>query len=719
MAQQFGVYGPAHPWLGELGYRLSLPLVRAMATARHLYAANSPLARERRESMRHKLARGEPVYLLGLGPGGHNAGAALVEVTRAGGIRLLRNNEEERFTGIKHYADYPALSVDELRCQLDALGLSPADIHAGLAGWDYVALVANSIRLLAEELPGSLYLAKPQPRETFLTDYRVIFEAFSAPRRLGQQLGLGRALPLINLRHHDNHACFAWAVSPFARSDTPVMVAIVDGSGDDGAISLYLARAGRLKLVYNNRSMFDSLGTLYTMLSATQGGWTPLSSEGRYMGASAWGDGSRLTNPYYRPLRQLLYFGPNGQIFLNRALANWHRGGYAKPYTPALTQILGPPILPAQMWNPDRLLKLDDARHLTPATRERLDKAAAVQLLLEDALFHLIDHFIRATGSHQLVFAGGTALNCLANMRLLEQFDESYYRRALNRPATRLHLWAPPVAGDAGAPAGAAFHFALTAGAQPGPPLAHAFYCGRPPTRAAILAALHAEPEIACEPLDGISAPEVADLLAWLVAQNGIVGLFQGVAETGPRALGHRSILANPCRADTLRHLNERVKFREPFRPLAPMLTLQAAHLWFELSPGAAPADYNAYNYMALTARAKPQAHRVIPAVIHKDGTGRLQIVRPEIDPFSHAYLKALGRRIGVEVSVNTSLNVGGPIAQTPAQALVALKRARALTGLLLIADTGESFLAWHNSCQPPKDGGRQLRQWLSAWRSG
>lgn len=75
-----------------------------------------------------------------------------------------------------------------------------------------------------------------------------------------------------------------------------------------------------------------------------------------------------------------------------------------------------------------------------------------------------------------------------------------------------------------------------------------------------------------------------------------------------------------------------------------------------------------------------------------------------------------MGRRIGVEVSVNTSLNVGGPIAQTPAQALVALKRARALTGLLLIADTGESFLAWHNSCQPPKDGGRQ---WLPAWRSG
>ena len=116
---------------------------------------------------------------------------------------------------------------------------------------------------------------------------------------------------------------------------------------------------------------------------------------------------------------------------------------------------------------------------------------------------------------------------------------------------------------------------------------------------------------------------------------------------------------------------------------------------------------------MVLTARARPEARAIIPAVIHKDGTGRLQIVRPETDPFTYAYLKALGRRIGVEVSVNTSFNVGGPIVQTPAQALAALKRSKGLTGAMLLGDSGQAFLVWHNIDRPPKDSGRQLQKLL------
>jgi carbamoyltransferase len=175
-----------------------------------------------------------------------------------------------------------------------------------------------------------------------------------------------------------------------------------------------------------------------------------------------------------------------------------------------------------------------------------------------------------------------------------------------------------------------------------------------------------------------------------------VVGLFQGQAETGPRALGHRSILANPCNRRTLETINLRVKFREPIRPLAPMATLAAARRFFELSAGAADDQYNAYRYMVLAARARPDAYSKIPAVVHRDGTGRVQIVREEDDPFTYAYLQAMGRRLGVEVSVNTSLNVGSPIVQTPSQALGALKRAKALSGLVLIADDGQTWFAWH-----------------------
>ncbi len=259
-------------------------------------------------------------------------------------------------------------------------------------------------------------------------------------------------------------------------------------------------------------------------------------------------------------------------------------------------------------------------------------------------------------------------------------------------------MWVPPIPGDAGTPVGAAYHFALRHGAKPGRPLQHAFYCGRPPTTAQIYKTLQQAPDIAFERQGNISSPNerarIADGLAKIIARGGIVGLFQGAAETGPRALGHRSILANPCQANTRQHLNERVKYRELIRPLAPMLTLAAAHRWFELSPGLAADNYNAYNYMVLTAQAKPEAYHHIPAVIHHDGTGRLQIVRPKIDPFSYAYLKALGRHIGVEVSVNTSLNAGSPIVQTPQQALDILRRTKGLCGLLLIGDDGEAFWA-------------------------
>jgi len=147
------------------------------------------------------------------------------------------------------------------------------------------------------------------------------------------------------------------------------------------------------------------------------------------------------------------------------------------------------------------------------------------------------------------------------------------------------------------------------------------------------------------------------------------------------------------------------------------MTTLEAAKRWFELSPGASDADYNAYNYMVLTCRAKPEARETIPAVVHFDGTSRVQIVREHLDPFIYAYLKAMGRRVGVEVSVNTSLNVGAPIAQTPGQALETLKKSKGMHGLFMIADSGDVYVAWHDLERCPKDGGKALRRWIDEWR--
>ncbi len=677
---------------------MALPLLERRIARWGLIGFNSERARSQLAQLERAIDEGREAYVLGLGIGTHNSGAALVRVSPHGVVELLCNEEEERYTAVKHCSAYPEHSIEAVRRRMDELGLEAADLAACVSSWDYAkAMITGGVRPILEEAP---VRTKPlrEPADG-LFDEDIVELLKTSADRLAEQLGGEARMPIIGIRHHDCHAYFSYAVSPFASEGAPTMVAVLDGSGDDASTSLYEARDGRLTLLATQGgNPFDSLGTLYGILSSTLGGWPILSSEGRCMGAAAWGDGNRLTNRYYRRLRQVVHFGPGGEVCLNRALANWTRGGFVEPYGDELVEILGEPIPAEQMWHPDAVLNVEDVRH-PELTRDRLDKAAALQMVFEDALVHIVDHLIRHTGSNRLVLTGGTALNCVANMRLLDCFDERWYEHQLGRGDTLLHLWVPPVPGDAGTPAGAAYAFAMRAGARPGSSLRHAFFCGSAASASSVEAAIGAEPTLGSMRLGNCSNPEgtalVADLLAQTLADDCIVGLYQGASETGPRALGHRSILANPCNPDTRQLLNERVKHRELIRPLAPMLTRAAAERFFHLHPGAADDDYNAYSYMVLTARARPEAHELIPAVIHRDGTGRLQIVRPDVDPFCHQFLLAMGRRVGVEASVNTSLNVGAPIAHTPEQAVTTLKRARGMDGLLMIDDEQFATLVW------------------------
>src|SRR5258708_34942479 len=200
------------------------------------------------------------------------------------------------------------------------------------------------------------------------------------------------------------------------------------------------------------------------------------------------------------------------------------------------------------MWNPDTTLRVEDIRHKVD-TQERLDKAAATQMVFEDALIHIIDHLIRLTGSDQLVLTGGTALNAVGSMRLLEHFDETYYQRQFGRRA-RLHLWVPPTPNDAGVAMGAAFMGAYLAGSGVGEPLEHAFYCGAAPSDAAIRAAFAAATDVDWAPIGNVATAAgrdaVADLMAFVTAQDGIIALYQGAAETEPPPLAPPPIPPNP-----------------------------------------------------------------------------------------------------------------------------------------------------------------------------
>ena len=303
-----------------------------------------------------------------------------------------------------------------------------------------------------------------------------------------------------------------------------------------------------------------------------------------------------------------------------------------------------------------------------------------------------------STGASRLVLTGGVALNAVGNMRLLEHFDEAWFSKAQQRNA-RLHLWVPPTPGDPGVTIGAAWLFAHLAGAPRGAPMTHAFYCGSPPSHEDIAAALEAR-DIASTRIGDISTADgrdaVADLMAFMVAQNGVIALYQGAAETGPRALGHRSILANPCDAKARELLNERVKYREAIRPLAPMATLEAAQAIFRaarrrLRRRLQRLQLHGADGAIETARARKNSggdscrrHRADPDRARGRRSPHLRLSEGARPPH---------RRRDIRQHL---LQCRRSHRADARQAIDTLRRSRGLDVVLLVADDGAVTAAWH-----------------------
>ena len=207
--------GARHKRLGEAGFHLAKWLATQTMAHAGFHRLGSGFAQERIDAAREKLKRGETIYLAGIGlPGTHNSGVALVEVTQAHGPRLILNNEEERFSGNKHTTEYPAKSIEAMLAALHGMGRDAGDIHAWLTSWDYPALAGTLFRAMMEEAPQSLRLAGLPDAAAF--DRRRLDQMTRTPKILARRLGLSARLPLICLPHHDNHAWFSYAASPFA-----------------------------------------------------------------------------------------------------------------------------------------------------------------------------------------------------------------------------------------------------------------------------------------------------------------------------------------------------------------------------------------------------------------------------------------------------------------------------------------------------------------------
>jgi carbamoyltransferase len=278
----FGRWGPRRPRLALWGGRAA----RSVATrflARHaLHSLDSEFGRSRLAALEQTIRAGREAYVLGFSTGTHNSGAALVQVSECGSVELVCNEEEERYTAVKHCHAYPEHSIEAVKQQMRALGLGPEDLAACVSNWDYGVLVNMSfVHPALEEAPASIELLIPKKsgRDQNTITFGNAASVAQAPTRLGHQLGLDSRMPIIGVRHHDSHAYLSYGVSPFAASSDPVMVIVIDGGGDDACTSLYSASSGRLtRLSARVTSQLESLGRMYELLSSTQGGWPPLSS---------------------------------------------------------------------------------------------------------------------------------------------------------------------------------------------------------------------------------------------------------------------------------------------------------------------------------------------------------------------------------------------------------------------------------------------------------
>ncbi|MGW1194400.1 carbamoyltransferase family protein [Streptomyces sp. NPDC002536] len=561
-----------------------------------------------------------PAIILGLCSFTHDSAAALLV-----NGNLVGFVEEERLSGTKHTRAYPHHAIAWL---LDQAGLAPTDVDAVAYNFRparYLAEVPGAARLLLSGTARSRAL----PRATGFA--KVAVRTRRRLQYLRQQFPRAQITPVL---HHRAHQLIAFAASGWSEA----AVLVVDSLGERQTTTLAHGHHAERPHMRTLEQICDpaSLGYVYGAVTEHLG-WRRGDEEGTVMALAALGDAARFRPVFTRALRttatgfavDLAYFPP-------RVL----HSGYPR-VSPLFTARTCPPR--------------HSGEQLQPVHQ---DLAAALQERTEQVMLHLARRARQITGSRRLCVGGGVATNCVGIGRIVEEgiFDE---------------VFVPPAPGDAGTAIGAAIAVHSDAGTQESlEGVARACYLG-PSYR---------QPHLDLSRWPGLKqkalGEEAAGFLADQLASGLIVGLFQGRLEAGPRALGNRSILASPLEAGVVERLNATVKFREPFRPFAPVTLAERASEFFTLGQEAP--------YMSMASPVTAKARERIAAVVHANGTSRLQTVTAWQNPFLHDVLQAFERRTGVPVLINTSLNVKGkPICGTPDMALDCLT-ASGLDALLL-----------------------------------
>lgn len=539
--------------------------------------------------------------ILGINFFGHDTSAALV---RDG--QVLAAAEEERFTRVKHESAYPAQAISFC---LSRGGLALDEVDAVAVNFDPLEWIRGDLLAYSlEQFPHSLPLLRHKCGQ---------LERFANYEQTLRGL-LNYSGPLRCYRHHLCHFASSYYLSGFEESALLSM----DGSGEYQT-SLLGHGVGNTLSVLGEQTLPHSVGYLYDAVSVYLG-FHHKSGAGKVMGLASYGDPA----PYRAAFQDLVSLDEtNGQFRLNLDSFEFQNQ--------------------RDVWVSQAFIERFGPRRPKDAPMEtrHYDIAAALQERVELIGLNAVRHLTARTGSNRLCMAGGVALNCVLNGRIL-------------RETAITDLFVQPAAGDAGSAIGAAllgYHELQGAGALR-QALDHT-YLGPDYSDEEMAQALR-EHGVAFRRVAEAPAHAAAEL-----AKGKILGWFQGRMEFGPRALGNRSILAAPFPAEMKDTLNARVKFREAFRPFAPAVPLEDVGEYFDLT--------HESPYMLLVADALPANRERIAATVHVDGTGRVQTVRPDQNPRFHRLLEAFKEQTGVSVVLNTSFNVRGePVVCSPADAV-------------------------------------------------
>jgi carbamoyltransferase len=560
--------------------------------------------------------------ILGINAYHGNASAALV----CDG-KLLAAVEEERFNRVKYAAGFPSAAI---RYCLKEAGLTLSKI-------DHVAVPRNPYARLGTKLWYALRMPSfARERARVLSKFTGIPTALAAAFDTDPRTSKAT---FHRVEHHQAHLASSFFVSPF--EDAALLSA--DGLGDF-ASSMWGVGHGNRMTIEDSIAFPHSLGLYYSAVTQYLG-FLKFGDEYKVMGLAAYGTPENM-----EAFRDIVRFSANGGELgfqLGLDYFTHHKSGPEMSWAESeKTPVLG------QMFSEAMGKRLDGParRPEEPLEQRHRNLAASLQARLEEVYLGMLKKLAVKTGQKAVCLSGGVAFNCVANGKI---FDQTPFEK----------VYVHPAAGDAGLAVGAAFYVWHQLLGRPRSFVMEHAYWGPGFTAEEIHSAVRVSPvRNGGFTLTELGDDELMRRTAAIIAEGKILGWYQGRAEWGPRALGNRSIVADPRRPEMKEILNERIKHREIFRPFAPSILAEKTGEWFEKSH---PSPF-----MALAYSVRPEKRDKIPAPTHVDGTGRLQTVTCEANARYHALIREFERQTGVPVVLNTSFNDNEPMVCRPEEAL-------------------------------------------------